>query len=113
MKSFFFLIISFLVITSTAKSQQNMGQRIAAAVAQKMADSLGLTGSQKQQVYNINMQLLGQKTSARAQHPSNNELETQIQNIENGRDSLYKAVVGNEKFTLYKRNKIALITARP
>jgi len=92
-----------------AKAQENLiALKFADDIAQKMADSLLLSSEQKMQIYNINMDLYKQKKQLRESKPQPATLEFDLQQIENKRDSLYKVVLLEEKFKLYKLKKCVL-----
>lgn len=105
------LIITLLVFCSLSmavKAQTDHATQLANKIGQKMKDSLGLTGQQKNDIVNINMNLFNQKKAARQQHPSG-EVTYYLQKIENTRDSLYRLVLPAEKYSLYKQKKTKLV----
>ena len=105
-KSIFFNFILFVSINCKA---QSTAQNFAGKVAEKMKDSLSLTETEQEQIYNINMQLHDQKTLVRTQYEGNVSLGIKIQRIENTRDSLYRTILKEDKFILYQQKKTALI----
>lgn len=105
-KIFALLLVIFCGLSSSAQSS---GEALAGRIAQKMADSLALSAYQKAQVYQINMQLHSRKLMARQQYANGDSLVRQIQVIENTRDFLYRPVLTEEKYLLYKKKKAALI----
>lgn len=105
-------LILFVLICciSIAKAQTDPGAEIAARIADRMKDSLQLSNIQRDSVYTINLQLHTQKMTARQQHTEPEALRQAIQQVENIRDSLYRPVLGEEKYLLYKQKKINLIS---
>jgi hypothetical protein len=93
--------------TATPAPAVELAQRIAA----KMKDSLGLTEAQRAGIYQVNLQLHGQKQQARQQHAGDPaQLGAALQAIERGRDSLYRPLLAPTEFLLYKQKKKVLIT---
>jgi hypothetical protein len=108
MKKIFALLL--VIMCGFSATAQSAGEALAGRVAQKMADSLALSAYQKTQIYQINMQLHSRKLVARQQYSSGDSLIRQIQMIENTRDSLYRPVLTEEKYLLYKQKKAILIS---
>jgi hypothetical protein len=107
-----YIQVSFIFICcvfNSAFSQTNAHEQVAGSIAQKMTDSLGLTTTQKNQIYNINMQLANQKALARQQYSSIDSVRYRLQKIENSRDSLYHTVLSEDKYFLYKEKKRFLV----
>ena len=102
------IILLFIFLTITAKAQVNHASQLANKIAQKMADSLGLTPVQKANLVTINMNLQVQKKSARRDNPGSSAA-MYVQKIENKRDSLYKEVLPADKYLLYKQKKRNLV----
>jgi type IV pilus biogenesis protein CpaD/CtpE len=103
----FLLMIPFSICIV---AQQSPAEQVASRIAQKMKDSLVLTETQREQVYNVNIQLSNQKQAARASATDPDELGRQLQQIENTRDGLYQPILGEEKFMLYKQKKMNLVS---
>ena len=105
------MIISFLVLLVAANNvnAQSASEQIADKIAQKMKDSLSLSTQQKTQLYTINIQLSDQKASVRQQYTGTDSLRIKMQRVENSRDSLYRPVLGEEKFILYRQKKRNLV----
>jgi len=101
-----------LVMTGSAFAQQSPAEEIADKIAKKMKDSLQLTTAVQSQLYNVNLQLHGQKMAVRQQYAASSDtLTMMIQRVENTRDSLYRAVLQDEdKYLLYKQKKRNLIS---
>lgn len=104
------LITALFGLFSSVTGAQSAAEQLADRIAQKMKDSLSLTDAQRQQIYTINMDITARKQAARAISNDRSHIGRQIQQIENSRDSLYKPVLGEEKFMLYKQKKTSLIS---
>ncbi len=107
-------IILILLISCTFFSRAQSGQAeiLSEKIAQKMFDSLSLTGDQKKRIYHTNMFLYHQKTNAWKQFENQDSiLRVHIQRIENSRDSLYKRIIADEnKYNLYRQKKRFLVS---
>lgn len=79
-------------------------------IANKMRDSLNLTPQQRNQIKNINLQLHDKKMTARSQTTNRESLGRKLQEIENGRDSLYRKVLTGGQYNNYKQKKKELIS---
>ncbi|OJW02645.1 MAG: hypothetical protein BGO52_00590 [Sphingobacteriales bacterium 44-61] len=107
---YIFLSVILLTITGSAFTQQSPAEEIAAKIANRMKDSLQLTTTIREQVYNANLQLHDRKMSMWQQfRNSPDTLTRMIQHIENSRDSIYKQIIGEEKFSAYFLRKKAII----
>lgn len=107
------LAITLLLISSTVLQAQQGGIYPSPSehIANKLKDSLNLSASQRDSLFVINNYLQNQKQQARLQHPSADSVQYYLQRIENTRDSLYRPVLGSEKYLLYKQKKRYLISA--
>lgn len=104
------VILFFVSGTNLVFSQSGpSGSAFAEKVANRLRDSLGLSSVQRDSIYAINVRLLERSQAVRARNLSQGETQVALQLIENSRDSLYKRVIGTEKFLLYKPKKIALV----
>jgi hypothetical protein len=79
-------------------------------IAKKMKDTLDLSAQQRQQIYQVNMQLHNEKQAVRQQNPPPDSLTVRIQRVERRRDSLYLPILGNEKYQLYLQKKRNLVS---
>jgi hypothetical protein len=107
-------IILFCLCTSgisVSHAQTPVAVQLATHIAQKMKDTLGLTNQQQTQVYTVNINLHNLKMAIRQQNTNPDSLQIKIQRIEHGRDSLYHAILGDTKYTLYLQKKRNLVTA--
>jgi hypothetical protein len=103
-----FILFTFFLLNSV-NSKAQTAEDFAKRIAEKMKDSLSLTDDEQSRLYDINMLLHQQKVIAREQYEGNDSLGIKIQNIENTRDSLYREVLHEDRFILYKQKKTALI----
>jgi hypothetical protein len=110
------LLLLFIVFFSVgglyAQNQQAQtpGAQLAHHIADKMADTLGLTNQQRAKVFTINMELDRRKSEARAKSPDRAVMGKELQKIETGRDALYKSVLTEEQYTLYLQKKRHLVS---
>ena len=107
-----FLFFGFIIIAnhSFAQSDSSPASQIAERIAQKMKDSLELSNQQKTQLYSINMQIHEWKGNVRQQYSGTDSVGYYIQRMENRRDSLYRNVLNEEKYVIYKQKKRTLIS---
>lgn len=105
------LLITFLLLCSfqLARAQSDPAAILANKIAVKMKDSLLLTDGQKQQVYQLNLQLHQSKATVRQQYAGTDSLRLRVQWVENTRDSLYRGVLDSEQYQLYLQKKRNLI----
>jgi uncharacterized coiled-coil protein SlyX len=107
------IAVIFLLSKNALAQSSNSGTQgnvVALQMSQRMSDSLYLTAAQKDQLYQINMALHQQKMALRQQYKNVDSLTFYTQRVENARDSLYHQVLPNDKYLLYKNNKVKLIT---
>lgn len=98
-------------ISCCVEAQQNYGENYAIKVAHRMKDSLSLSEEQRVQLYNINMRINNQKADVWQKYGSSDSLiAVHLQPIENSRDSLYRPVLGEKKYILYRTKKRNLIS---
>lgn len=97
-------------LTIFGQSQpDDAGIVIALRIAERLKDSVGLTDGEKIAVYEANLWLHNQKIIAWSQFNSTSNLTTEIQRIENKRDSLYRNIIAESRFQLYFSRKKNLI----
>ncbi|WP_121353941.1 hypothetical protein [Flavisolibacter nicotianae] len=104
--------LNLLLIASVQTSAQySTPVLVASKIAGKLQDSLGLTALQKKRVFTANMQIYDWKRAAREQFDiTDAQLQVKTQEAENKRDSLYKEVLTNAQYLLYKQKKQNLVT---
>lgn len=107
MKIIILLLCIFLTVAATAQSDH--ANQLASKIAQKMKDSLNLTGLQKNAIKDINMNLYELKKTSRLQHRGSDSLRIFLQRIENKRDTLYSAILSQQEYLLYKQKKRNLV----
>jgi hypothetical protein len=106
-------IAIFVIITLASLigyTQSNPAQIVANKIAQKMKDSLSLTTIEREQVYQINLQLHNQKMLIRQQHINQDSVRIYTQRIEQTRDSLYRIILNEEKYLLYIGKKKNIVS---
>lgn len=108
MKKILGLVLVSVLFSVGAEAQVTNAQ-FAQKIAQRMKDSLQLTQQQQTTVYTINLELAEKKQQVRQQTTQQDTLRMNIQKVENMRDSLYKAVLTNEQYLLYRQKKRNLI----
>lgn len=104
-------LLTALLVTINSYSQTTSADEVAARIADKMKDSLLLSTSQRNNIYSVNLYLNNQKQIARQKYSDTDSLRYHIQVIENSRDSLYKKIIYEEKYLLYKEKKRNLINS--
>lgn len=110
MKKIIMLVILITAFSLYSNAQLTYAQEYSIKVAERMKDSLSLSGDQKVQIYNINIQISNQKAGVWRQYAGTDSLITvNLQRIENTRDSLYLPVLGEEKYSLYLNKKKRLL----
>ncbi|PZR25216.1 MAG: hypothetical protein DI535_18980 [Citrobacter freundii] len=105
------ILILGLGITQGFCQTGESGTAFAEKVANRMRDSLSLSAIQRDSIYAINVRLMQESQAARTKNLPPEELQTELQLIESTRDRLYKAILGQEKYLLYKPRKLALVFA--
>ncbi|MBK7289140.1 MAG: hypothetical protein IPI78_02205 [Chitinophagaceae bacterium] len=107
----YILFFLFGATVSTAVKSQNTGpaEQLSEKIAAKMKDSLLLTSQQKDSIYSMNMQLTNRKLIVRQQYTGSDSLQYYIQQVERSRDSLYRTILTEEKYLLYKTKKRYLV----
>jgi hypothetical protein len=112
LKSISSFIICFFCLIVLRGQSASMAEQVANSIANRLKDSLGLTESQRLTIYQINIQLSSQKKTFRQQYSGNDSLITiYMQRVENKRDSLYRPVLGEVNYSVYKQKKRNLITS--
>lgn len=107
-----------LLLLFFAKSQaqttgmaSNNTNALAANIADRMKDSLGLSTAQRDQVNTLNLQISNQKQNVRSRFANRDSITVGLQKVENGRDSLYKTVLTEQQYIIYRQKKRTLIAA--
>ena len=89
-------------------SPDNQAVQLAHKIAKKIKDSLDLSAQQRQQIYQVNMNLHDQKQTVWQNSPQDS-LQVRVQRIEKTRDMLYMPILGTEKYQLYLQKKKTLV----
>lgn len=106
-----FICLTATILRSSAQSNAP-SQALAAYIAQKMKDSLSLTNSQYDAIYQVNLNLANQKMSLWHQNGARDSLVRRLQQIENQRDTLYYPVLNPAQYQVYKAKKRLLVNAQ-
>ncbi len=109
MKKILLLFICFLFYAITANAQEKKPEKHAEKIADAMKDSLNLNKKQRDEIYTINMDLYNKKTIARKASTDRAIVGKELQRIENTRDSLYKKILAEKEYDLYKQEKRNLV----
>lgn len=107
-KYFFLSCMCLLTWCSTLRAQAQTPDRNR-IIAQRMKDSLALSGEQQDKIYAINVQMDNAKLAYYKQHGQTSALRANMQKIESSRDSLYKPVLTEQQFLLYRQKKYLLV----
>lgn len=110
MKKIVLLLMMVSFFSTELNAQQTPATQLANRIANKMKDTLNLTGNQRNQIYLFNMLLHNQKTAVRQQYSNPDSVRVHLQRVENKRDSLYHTILSENKYLLYKQKKRNLIT---
>jgi len=112
-KLIFLTTIMFCVAYAINAQQENTpAAQLAHHIANKMADTLGLSNEQRAKIFVINMELYRRKTEARGRSQNRDQVGIDLQKIESKRDSLYKAELTEAQYLLYLQKKRILVTAQ-
>ncbi|HEX2846418.1 MAG TPA: hypothetical protein VHN59_07705 [Chitinophagaceae bacterium] len=106
----FLLLVSSFARIENASAQSAMHTAVAERITGKLKDSLFLSNGQRDSIYAINMLLSGQKNNLRSIYQDMDSLQIYTQRVEHTRDSLYRPILGEEKYLLYKQKKRNLIS---
>ena len=113
MKKYFIGFLAIILARDTNGQDLPPQEQLSRLIANRMKDSLTLTSNQRNQLYQINIQLHDAKSGIRQTYAGSDSLLTvHIQRIENARDSLYRPVLGEEKYFIYKQKKRNLVTTQ-
>jgi choline dehydrogenase-like flavoprotein len=110
MKRTLIALFAFALVNG-AKAQNSPAVDLANKIADKMRDTLGLTQTQRSQIFDINMQLHTQKQSIVGQSQNRDTIARRLQRIENTRDSLYNEKLTPPQFQLYKEKKRRIVNS--
>ncbi len=91
------------------QAQSTQAVEVAEKISQKMKDSLSLSEDQRQQVLALNIRLHTRKMEIRQRFAETDSLSRYFQRIENTRDSLYREILPEEKYLLYRQKKKNLV----
>lgn len=104
------LIILVIICSYAVRGQEaSSADLLAEKIANRMRDSLDLSGSVRDSIVTINKQINSAKKEKMVAGGVYDDIRKQIQQIENRRDSLYQVILSADKFLLYKQKKSMLI----
>lgn len=104
-------ILFFSALVAKTQTATENGERLAHKIANRMKDSLDLTPQQRNAIFQINRDIHSEKQAAIQQYGNTAETGRALQRIENKRDSLYRTVLTEEKYLLYRSKKANLVNA--
>lgn len=104
-------IILFLFSLGKAAHSQELSasDTFSTKLSTRMKDSLLLDKKQEAELFEINKLLASRKSQIRERYTDRDSLTWYIQLVENTRDSLYRPVLGDKKFSVYQKMKNILI----
>ncbi|TXJ29019.1 MAG: hypothetical protein E6Q24_04905 [Chitinophagaceae bacterium] len=102
------LVMSILGIEHVS-AQSSIQTVLAERIAGRLKDSLSLSLVQKDSIYAVNMLISNQKNSLRSIYQNLDSLQFHTQRVEHSRDSLYRRILGEEKYLLYRQKKNNLV----
>lgn len=102
------LVLSVCGIEKTS-AQSSIQTALAERIAVRLRDSLSLSSAQKDSIYTINMLISNQKNALRSTYQDAETLQFHTQRVEHTRDSLYRPILGEEKYLLYRQKKNNLV----
>lgn len=111
-KIFVFAFLFFFCNYLQAQDQSSPAARVAQHIADKMADTLGLTSQQRGKIYAINMDLYKLKAVARGKSQDRAVVGKELQAIEGTRNSLYKSILSVQQYVIYLEKKRRLVTSK-
>jgi hypothetical protein len=106
-----FALVSMIGYNAVGQTNSGnpVGENLAKKIADRMKDSLGLSEQQRNSIFDINIQIHNQKMEKRKQYANDPLLGNHLQKVENTRDSLYRTVLPEDKFILYKRKRTNIV----
>ncbi|MFB6454375.1 hypothetical protein ACE38W_03805 [Chitinophaga sp. Hz27] len=111
MKYLIFLIITFFSTAAVCKAQSGPTTHDA-GIVQRLTDSLHLTATQQSTLLQTSVNISQQKMQVRQTITNADSLRLKLQQIENGRDALYKDILTPSAFQLYKGGKNYFLNGR-
>ena len=103
------LILGLFSSAGYAQAPVNYANLYAKKVAQRMKDSLSITDQQKNQVYELNMNLFAQKKIIWQTYTSRDSVQVHIQALEDTRDGLYRAILTDSQYALFLQKRHNLL----
>ena len=105
-------LILLLVFKGNAQEENTPAAQLAHRIANKMKDSLNLSNQQTAKIFVANMDLHRQKAQAMSKPTGRPQITSDLQRIENSRDTLYKTILSTAQFNLYLEKKRNLVNSQ-
>lgn len=104
------LLLGFFTIPAVATCQESPAESLARKIAKKIGDSLVLSIQERADILSVNLSIAAQKKAVFQNAAIADSVKAgQLQTIENSRDSLYKRIIGVERFEVYKIKKKSIV----
>jgi hypothetical protein len=103
------LLAVLVMVLGQAIKAQMPAQLVAERIATRMKDSLTLSTSQRAQLYSISLNIENQVKNVFRLYNGTDSLPVKLKLIEYTRDSLYRPILTDEQFNLYKMKKMSLV----
>ncbi len=110
MRNIFLLLLLLVSVEAISQTADTLGYARALRLSEVLGDSLDLRTGQKDTLYEIHMELFREQYNVRQQYSDMDTLRVYLQRVESKRDILYRPVLGEEKYALYKSKKVVLLT---
>jgi len=109
MRTFIVMLCAF-VIPFVACSQEDQAETLAKKIAQRLGDTLALSIQERADVLSANLSIVAQKKTVFLNEAMPDSVKAvKLQAIENTRDSLYRRIIGLERFEVYKNKKKSIV----
>ena len=109
MKIIFLLVGIMTVWRIGGFAQTQNGTDLATRIATKMQDSLGLSDSVEQQIYNATLNINRWKVRVINRYQQADSLYLWMNRIEHARDSLYRNLLTDPQYQLYCQKKRTMV----
>lgn len=109
MKQLIIFVILFISIITNSHAQMTPEAQ-AAELAQKMKDTLSLTEQQKSQIQTATTTIQGTKSGLRQLYVGR-ALDYYLMMAEEDRDAVYKNILPEDKYSLYKQKRSTLLSS--
>jgi hypothetical protein len=107
-------VILFLGIFKYSYSQENTpshAELFAERIAQRMVDSVGVNAEARKKILEVNTKINKQKAEVWASYKGDMpSIQRHLQEIENSRDLLYRNILTESEFKIYRQRKKNIIS---